>query len=187
MVKTIPIWKIGKATIYPHLEFDKLYSYEELRTIVDDMKSFYQDAINMIVYEPNKGCGEVNGEWNVCFGVLDGKGQTFMYMLRRDKHIGKSYACPFQNTDYVYDIKHSVLDGNSIRYPEEFGMIEKYLIEKLSGKHITAFPTEKEKSPKKRAPSGFGHKSVFNYDPDNGDLSPIAVKIPHSGWSPKLG
>jgi len=187
MVKTIPYWSLGRVTIYPHLEFDKLYSYEELGTIVAELKAFYKNEMKIIVFGESTYCSEVNGRWNVAFGVVGSDGVTYMYMIRRDKDIGKSYACPFQNTDYVYDIKHSVLDGQSSRCPNEFALIDKYLTEKLSGKPITAFPTEKEEAARKRAPSGFGHKSVFNYDPDNGDRSPTGVKIPHSGWSLKLG
>ena len=178
MVKTIPYWKLSnRVIVYPHLEFDELYSYEELINIVNDMKSFYEESINMVVFEKNTYCSEVNGLWNVCFGVVDDEGRTFMYMLRRDMDLGKSYACPFQNTDYVYDIKHSILDGKINRCPEEFALIEKYLTEKLSAKRISAFPTEKENTRK---------RDSFNYDPDDGDPYPTAVKIPIPGWEPKL-
>ena len=182
MVKTIPYWKLGGVSIYPHLEFDKLYSYEELITIVEELKLFYKDEMSILVFGESSYCSEVNGTWNVAFGVVGSDGVTYMYMIRRDKDIGKSYACPFQNTEYANDINHSVLDGQSKRCPKEFAMIDKYFREKLEGKHINAFPTEKEETP-----SGFGPNSVFNYDPDNGDRSPTCVKIPHSGWSHTLG
>ena len=127
------------VVIYPHLEFERLYSYSQLMEIANDIKqTLFQDS--MEIYEKNAYCFELNGNWNVCFGVKDINGITYTYMLRRDYRLNKSYACPFVNTEYRNDLQHTVF--NKETYLKKFTRLEDFLKTKYSGNHIHYFHME---------------------------------------------
>lgn len=140
---TLNVWRIDSVSIYPHLEFGILYTYEELKKIALDIKKELFGEF-MTIYETNSYCSEVNGFWNVCFSIninptgQNSSGKNFTYMLRRDIGCGKSYGCPFRHADYG-DIMHYSF-GHS-ECSQELKKLEQYLMRTLNQpKKIDCFP-----------------------------------------------
>ena len=120
---TMKVWNKGRVSIFPHLEFDHLYTYDDICKLVLNIKiEFFGD--NMRIYELNSYCNEVNGRWNVCFS-LNINGIEYTYMIRRDSLLKKTYGCPFTNMEYGY-IGHNILDLETM--PKKFIELEKYLM-----------------------------------------------------------
>ena len=141
MSKSIPYWKLSqRCTVFPHLEFGKLYTFEELKEIAETLKKDLEDKITIQIFNESSYCQEVNGKWNVIIGVSikGARANLYTYMLRRDDGFGKSYGSPFQNASYIYDIKHARFSKETAK--EEFLIVEKYLMEKLGGEKINSFP-----------------------------------------------
>jgi hypothetical protein len=136
------IWNIGRVSIYPHLEFPELYTLEQLQHIAKELaQALSRDGLKICVFPESSYCCEVNGTWNVVIGFRKPDDDyLYTYMIRRDTKIGKSYGCPFENSDYIWDsTKH---DAFLSKYcPKEFGLVDTYLKEKLGGTEITTFPT----------------------------------------------
>jgi len=141
MSKSIKQWRLSqRCTVFPHLEFDKLYTLKELKEIAETLKKDLVSKMTIQIFDESTYCKEVNGEWNVMIGVgfKGAKANLYTYMFRRDEEFGKSYGCPFQNSAYIYDIKHARFSQETAK--EEFLIVEKYLIEKLGGEKINSFP-----------------------------------------------
>ena len=139
-MSSISYWtKSESTTIYPSLEFDKYYDYESLVNFVKTLKESLNNKLEIVIYKKNEYCFEVNGSWNVSFGVVK-DGITYMYMLRNDKHYNKIYGCPFQNVEYV-SLKHTIL--NNTHNNEAFNLVESTLkdIVGSKSKKIDSFPT----------------------------------------------
>ena len=77
-MSSISYWtKSESTTIYPSLEFDKYYDYESLVNFVKTLKESLNNKLEIIIYKQNEYCFEVNGKWNVSFGVVkDGINET---------------------------------------------------------------------------------------------------------------
>ena len=141
--KELKIWNKGSVLIFPSLKWSEKYSYEQLKGFVEKLKEKLPD-MNIVIYDQNSYCSEVNGYWNVSFGVQTTgvNAITYMYMIRRDndedKNIGGSYGCPFMNTEYIYDLRHTSLSTK----PEYLKKVESKL-EEIIGKaqRITYFHT----------------------------------------------
>jgi hypothetical protein len=143
MSKSITHWKLSqRCIVFPHLEFGKLYTLEELKTIAETLKKDLEGKMTIQIFDESSYCKETNGKWNIMIGVngkpYKGAEYLYTYMLRLDEEFGKSYGCPFQNSAYIYDIKHARLSQETAK--EEFLIVEKYLMEKLGGKKINSFP-----------------------------------------------
>ena len=138
--KVIDFWQIsGNVNIYPHLVFEKKFSYVELLSIVKDIQThLFKDKMD--IFKDNDYCCEVNGQWNVCFGIKDHNGNTYTYMIRRDYKLNKSYACPFYNNQYGYDLNHYIFDRKTM--PIQFEKLETFLKNEYSGREIKCFQTE---------------------------------------------
>jgi hypothetical protein len=137
------VWNKGKVKIYPHIQIDKLYTYEELYSIIVMMKESLS-GLDIIIYNKNEYCYEVNGSWNIIFAIvknINNKVVHYHYMIRRDSQLNKTYCCPFHNTDY-WDVtpQHDIL--NKEECPDEFEMIEHYFINNYNGIIIDRFLTE---------------------------------------------
>ena len=116
--------------MYPHLIFDTLYSYDELMSIVIDIKlQLFPE--NMEIFEKNNYCYELNGEWNVCFGIKDSDGNVYTYMIMRDLKLNKSYACPFVNLEYGSYLNHTIFNDET--HPDQFIKLEQFLITNYYG------------------------------------------------------
>ena len=140
MSKSITNWKLSqRCTVFPHLEFGKLYTFEELKEIAEKLKKDFEDKMTIQIFDESSYCREANGKWNIMIGVgfKGAKVNLYTYMFRRDEKFGKSYGCPFQNSAYIYDIKHARFSQETVK--EEFLIVEKYLIEKLEGEKINSF------------------------------------------------
>lgn len=139
---SIKVWNKGRLSIYPHLEFPELYTFEQLQHIAKELaQALSKDGLKICVFSESSYCCEVNGTWNVVIGFRKPNDDyLYTYMIRRDKTFGKSYGCPFANRDYIFDsTKHNAFIAKYC--PKEFGLVDTYLKEKLSGTEITTFPT----------------------------------------------
>lgn len=66
MSKSIAHWKLSqRCIVFPHLEFGKLYTFEELKDIAQTLKKDFEDKMTIIIFDESTYCKEVNGEWNV--------------------------------------------------------------------------------------------------------------------------
>lgn len=130
-------WRIGNSVvIYPHIKIDALFTFEEILLLVNNIKdTVFGD--DMIIYETNNYCHEVNGRWNVCFGIYDNMGYTYTYMIRRDYLTKETYGCPFRNIEYEADLKHTEFSNEKI--PEKFIQLENFLKSTYNGTNITSF------------------------------------------------
>lgn len=137
---TMEVWRRGKVLIHPHLEIDELWDYDKIQAEVYEMQQVLT-KLSFITYGYNNYCSEINGRWNIPFGVIiyTAKGEIhYTYMIRRDHQLGKTFCCPFYHEDYGYNrISNQMFTRDSC--PDEFGIIEKYLIEKFNGKIIDSF------------------------------------------------
>ena len=130
--KGIDVWIIeGAVRVTPHLEFQKLYSYEELREIAEKVKKQFPE-LHIRVWPKSTLFSELNGTWNVTMTVPV-KGKLYLYMLRRDKYYGKSYGSPIEKPSSVGFFPLS-------DYKEAFKKIDYFLISFLDGKRINEFP-----------------------------------------------
>ena len=137
--KQISLRNIGSVTIEPSIKWSNIYSFEQLCLIADTLKQQLPD-LSIEIFKSHGYCNEVDGKWNVCIAIHDVKSgdkcqdPTYMYLiLRRDNildgMIGGTYGCPFQNNEYIYDLKHFSL-SNHKKY---LSIIENKL-EELMGK-----------------------------------------------------
>ena len=130
----ISVWNLSRrAKVYPHLEWSKYYNQTEMRALVTKLKTELPD-LNIVIHEKSSYCNELNGEWNVCFGVpkdVNGKPILYTYIIRSDTYFGKTYGCPFMNTDYIYSLNHTgLMKGTN---EELFGIIENKIMELVPG------------------------------------------------------
>ena len=137
------VWNIGRVKIFPHIQIDKLYTYDELLSIIMTMKET-MSGLDIIIYNKNEYCNEINGSWNIAFAIvknIDNDVVRFHYMIRRDNLLNKTYCCPFLNTEY-WDVtpRHDIL--NKEECPDDFEMIEHYFIKNYNGIIIKKFLTE---------------------------------------------
>ena len=137
---TIKVWNLGKVRIYPHLEIDELWDYAKIQTEFSEMQQKLTQ-LSFINYGCNNYCSEINGRWNIPFGVIiytDEGVIHYTYMIRRDHQLKKTFCCPFYHEDYGYNrIPNKMFDRKSC--PNEFEIIEKYLMEKFNGNIIDSF------------------------------------------------
>ena len=143
--KTIPYWKINSnIVIHPHLEFDGVFDYDKMRAIVENMKEQLKDKMDIIIIEKNRFRAELNGDWNIVFGIYVKNERTIMaspdmifctYIIRSDKYFGKSYACPLENP-----LSFSSTSINNNFCSIQFNAIENHLINTYNGRHINCFP-----------------------------------------------
>ena len=105
-------WQIGKCTIYPSLKWNTTYSFEQLTQFTNQLveKIKLPKNVSITVFPLSSYSSEVNGTWNVSFGIVDATATrtiTYMYMIRRDsdptEYIGGTYGCPFFNSEYCYE------------------------------------------------------------------------------------
>lgn len=134
---TIEYWRPGNGDVivYPHIEFDSLFTHNEIGDIIFNIQNeLFGD--NMIIYGDNDYCYEVNGKWNICFSV-NCDNISYTYLIRRDKQLNKSYACPFVRTR-----GECVRALNKINSPKLFKKLEDYLLFVFNNpKKINCFKT----------------------------------------------
>lgn len=146
--KQIPEWKLGPVTIYPSLKWGTTYSFEQITQFANQLAKKIQlpENVSINVFPVNSYCSEVNGRWNVSFGIVqrtETKTITYMYMIRRDTDldadIGGTYACPFFNYEYCYE-KHS---HTSLSQKKEFLTLVETTLQNIMGAatKITHFHT----------------------------------------------
>ena len=138
------IWNIGSIKIYPHIQIDKLYTYGELLSMIVMLKESFS-GLDIIIYNKNEYCYEINGSWNIAFAIIkrndDGGVVYYHYMIRRDKLLNKTFCCPFYNPEYLYlKPKHNIL--NKENCPDEFEMVEHYFMSNYNGIIIDRFLTK---------------------------------------------
>lgn len=106
----IKIWKKGSVNIYPHISWDKCLNNKELKKvgkyIVDKL---VEKGYNAYIWSVSSYCREVNGLWNVVISVVlkdesSNKTTKYMYMIRRDDKLNKTFGCPFINLEYIKDL-----------------------------------------------------------------------------------
>ena len=131
-MSTIQVWKHGNVYIYPHLEFSHLYSYEEIKQIVLNIKKYLFSEL--IIYDESSYTYDLNGRWNICFSINKNK-IDYTYLIRRDHLTKKTYACPFNIYEYG---NTNMINKNTCR--TEFDILEHFLVSNYNGKHITEFP-----------------------------------------------
>lgn len=132
----------GGVTIFPHLQFDTLFTYSELEDIVKDIsKNLF---INIKIYEKNSYTYELNGSWNVIF-VIQKHGYNYPYMIRRDKDCKKSYGCPLIKLEYYSIGERDIRNLNGVSHTSnEFVTLENYLIALYACKKVDTFPSSIE-------------------------------------------
>lgn len=130
------------VVIFPHLEFEKLFTYIELEDIVKDIsKNLF---INTKIYDKNSYTYELNGSWNVIF-ALKKYDCEYTYMIRRDKDSKKSYGCPFIKQEYYSIGERDIRTLNGINSnSNEFVKLEEYLMALYGCKRIESFPSSLE-------------------------------------------
>lgn len=133
---SIPLWRLGRVVIYPHIEFPFLWTYDQILAAVTDLQCNCV-GLQIKIYEQNSYCSELNGQWNVVFSVRDFK-TNYTYMIRRDHTLKKTFACPFYNEQYGY-IGDACL--NKTRCPVGLGILERYLLDTYGGRLIDRFQT----------------------------------------------
>lgn len=106
---------------FPHLEFPREYSYDELEAIAHTMKEKL-DLEEMYIYWKNTFVFEVNNKPIVVLRFSD----QYYYLLYSKE--GKSYGSPFWRV-----FSPNILP---LGYSPIFFKIEKYLLETLEGKKI---------------------------------------------------
>ena len=102
MSKTIPVWRIGPVNIFPHLSWDGCLDNQELVETAQKIKSELSD-LNVKIHEQSTYCSEVNGPWNVVISISSKENGTtikYIYMIRRDSELSKTFGCPLINTEY---------------------------------------------------------------------------------------
>ena len=101
-------WSIGQNVIIePCIEWNNYHTLDELNEIVINLKN-YMPEYEFIIYPKNTYCKEVNGEWNVCFGIIDNK-TTYMFMLMICDNLTKCFGCSLLNMEYNYSMDHNSL------------------------------------------------------------------------------
>ena len=66
--------------------------------------------LDILIYDQNSYCNELNGRWNVCFAVGDPeKGYAYTYIIRRCIDFNKTYGCSFINTNDIYGCTDVIL------------------------------------------------------------------------------
>lgn len=157
---SIDHWVKKRAVIIPHLEFPKLYSFEELGEIAKGVKAWFAEKSPEIkVSVLNHGpIYELDGEWCVCLRFdfpettkeqaerarRGRKKKEFWYLLRQDKVYNKSFGSPFYVPIYgeMRPLGGYTSDDdpeNELERPVEFRQLEGYLKERLGGTNITQF------------------------------------------------
>ena len=86
------------------------------------------------LYDKNTYTRELNGSWNVVIGIKHTREDSkkiyqAMYLFRHDSNYNETYGCPFYNVEYLYDLKHCML--NKKTQPECFKILEDTLIKVL--------------------------------------------------------
>jgi len=146
-MSSITVWNLGRVSIFPHIEFKKLYTFEEIQDITKKIQNDFEDKFQVLIYPKNTYCCEMNGYWNVIIGfkktIKKGNKKDsyiYTYVIRRDSELGKSYGCPILNKEYIFDriIRENSFDNRNC--PEEFKIFEDYLKKEYSGKEINSFP-----------------------------------------------
>lgn len=99
-------------TLYPHFEFDR---HIDIPKLVEQIKDeFFRRntnfANNITIYNAKSLYSELYGTDNVvmswkgtCKGVFDNRSKTYTYtyiIIHRD---GKTYGCPLQNVEFIYN------------------------------------------------------------------------------------
>ena len=141
---TLRVWNLSRcATVYPHLEWPQYYNQTEMRELVTKLKTELSE-LTITIYDKSSYCNELNGDWNVCFGVTktDDRGRVvvYTYIIRSDSSFGKTYGCPFMNTEYIYSLLHTGLMKETDN--ELFKIIENKLMELVpSANLVTHFET----------------------------------------------
>ena len=134
-----------RAIVYPHLELEqRAYSQEEMRSLCNKLKDVLKEEIpslEVIVYPQSSYCSEINGPWNVCFSVQEeNSNYKYTYIIRRCVDFKKTYGCPFQNTEYIYDLNTTALMEST--NSSLFNIIESKLIELCpNSKKVNYFDT----------------------------------------------
>ena len=132
----------GGVSLYPHLQFDTLFTYKEMVDIAKDIsKNLF---INIKIYDKNSYTNELNGSWNVIF-VIQKHGLDFPYMIRRDIDCRKSYGCPLIKQEYYSLGERDIRNLNGVTHSStEFVKLEEYLIALYGCKQISSFPSSLE-------------------------------------------
>lgn len=63
-MSSITVWNLGRVSIFPHIEFKKLY----IQDITKKNKNDFEDKFQVLIYPKNTYCCEMNGYWNVVIG-----------------------------------------------------------------------------------------------------------------------
>ena len=132
MTKTIPTkiskWYLGQNVIIePCIEWNQERTLNELNELVIKIKNSLPEY-NFVIYPKDSYCYEVNGDWNVCFGIME-YGITFTYMLMCCVQTKKCYGCSFLNTEYINSIGHNSLSEDMC--PDIYEDVEDTLYELL--------------------------------------------------------
>lgn len=146
--KQIPEWKKGPVTIYPSLKWATTYSFEQITQFANQLAEKIQlpENVSINVFPVSSYCSEVNGKWNVSFGIVEQTEKrtiTYMYMIRRDtdsdSDISGTYGCPFFNWNYCYQ-KHP---HTSLSQKTEFLTLVETTLKEIMGEanKITHFHT----------------------------------------------
>ena len=87
---TISKWCLGQNVIIePCIEWNQERTLNELNELVIKIKNSLPEY-NFVIYPKDSYCYEVNGDWNVCFGIME-YGITFTYMLMSCVYTKKCY------------------------------------------------------------------------------------------------
>ena len=148
--KQIPEWKRGtrSLTIYPSLKWGTTYSFDQIIQFANQLaeKIKLPENVSINVFPVNSYCWEVNGKWNVSFGIVERtetRTITYMYMIRRDTNhdsdIAGTYGCPFFNSEFCYE-KHP---HTSLSQKKEFLTLVETTLQDIMGEasKITHFHT----------------------------------------------
>lgn len=102
MSNTIKVWNLGTVSIYPHLSWEKLLTYEELVELSKKINTHTEDDFKIYVFDVSSYSYEVNGKWNVIFSITTTDDlHKYIYMIRRDKELNKTFGCPMINREYM--------------------------------------------------------------------------------------
>ena len=149
---TLTCWEIrdgfpgsSGVKIYPHIMFCKLFTYEELITVVNDIKrNLFQ---NIKIYEKNTYTNETNGTWNIVFSIQH-SGYEYPYMIRNDSNCKKSYGCPVVKPEYFSvgerDIRklNGIPDTDNSKNPgTHYFDLEEYIMALYKSRKIDSFPS----------------------------------------------
>ena len=138
----IPYWKLSYTTkVFPHLELaQRYYTQKEMRELCIKLKTELPE-LNILIYDENTYCCELNGAWNVCFAVGDpDKGLAYTYIIRSCNDFNKTYGCPFINYEYIQDLKITALHKST--NSKMFNIVESKLMEIMpNAKKVNYFDT----------------------------------------------